>query len=317
MKIVVLDGFAMNPGDLTWKNLEQLGETKIYERSSQKETEERIAEADMVLTNKAVLNKELIDSAPKLKYIGVMATGYNIIDLAAAHRRNIVVTNVPSYSTVSVAQLTFALILELANHTALYAESVRNGDWIKSKDFSYHLKPIMELQDKTLGIIGFGQIGKAVANIAIAFGMKVIASHKHPERDQMEGVSFVDEKTCFREADIISLHCPLNEKNIQFVNKELLRIMKRSAFFINTSRGGLINETDLAEALNKGIIAGAALDVLSTEPPSADNPLLHAKNCLITPHVAWATFEARSRLMNVVVNNIKAFLEGKAENVVK
>jgi glycerate dehydrogenase len=317
MKIVVLDGFAMNPGDLTWKNLEQLGETKIYERSSQKETEERIAEADMVLTNKAVLNKELIDSAPKLKYIGVMATGYNIFDLAAAHPRNIVVTNVPSYSTVSVAQLTFGLILELANHTALYAESVRNGDWIKSKDFSYHLKPIMELQDKTLGIIGFGQIGKAVANIAIAFGMKVIASHKHPERDQMEGVSFVDEKTCFREADIISLHCPLNEKNIQFVNKELLRIMKRSAFFINTSRGGLINETDLAEALNKGIIAGAALDVLSTEPPSADNPLLHAKNCLITPHVAWATFEARSRLMNVVVNNIKAFLEGKAENVVK
>jgi glycerate dehydrogenase len=317
MKIVVLDGFAMNPGDLTWKNLEQLGETKIYERSSQKETEERIAEADMVLTNKAVLNKELIDSAPKLKYIGVMATGYNIIDLAAAHPRNIVVTNVPSYSTVSVAQLTFGLILELANHTALYAESVRNGDWIKSKDFSYHLKPIMELQDKTLGIIGFGQIGKAVANIAIAFGMKVIASHKHPERDQMEGVSFVDEKTCFREADIISLHCPLNEKNIQFVNKELLRIMKRSAFLINTSRGGLINETDLAEALNKGIIAGAALDVLSTEPPSADNPLLHAKNCLITPHVAWATFEARSRLMNVVVNNIKAFLEGKAENVVK
>jgi glycerate dehydrogenase len=317
MKIVVLDGFAMNPGDLTWKNLEQLGETKIYERSSQKETEERIAEADMVLTNKAVLNKELIDSAPKLKYIGVMATGYNIFDLAAAHPRNIVVTNVPSYSTVSVAQLTFGLILELANHTALYAESVRNGDWIKSKDFSYHLKPIMELQDKTLGIIGFGQIGKAVANIAIAFGMKVIASHKHPERDQMEGVSFVDEKTCFREADIISLHCPLNEKNIQFVNKELLRIMKRSAFLINTSRGGLINETDLAEALNKGIIAGAALDVLSTEPPSADNPLLHAKNCLITPHVAWATFEARSRLMNVVVNNIKAFLEGKAENVVK
>jgi glycerate dehydrogenase len=231
MKIVVLDGFAMNPGDLTWKNLEQVGETKIYERSSQKETEERIAEADMVLTNKAVLNKELIDSAPKLKYIGVMATGYNIIDLAAAHPRNIVVTNVPSYSTVSVAQLTFGLILELANHTALYAESVRNGDWIKSKDFSYHLKPIMELQDKTLGIIGFGQIGKAVANIAIAFGMKVIASHKHPERDQMEGVSFVDEKTCFREADIISLHCPLNEKNIQFVNKELLRIMKRSAFF--------------------------------------------------------------------------------------
>jgi glycerate dehydrogenase len=175
----------------------------------------------------------------------------------------------------------------------------------------------MELQDKTLGIIGFGQIGKAVAKIAIAFGMKVIASHRHPERDQMEGVTFMDEKTCFREADIISLHCPLNEKNIKFVNKELLAIMKRSAFLINTSRGGLINEADLAEALNKEMIAGAALDVLSTEPPLADNPLLHAKNCLITPHVAWATFEARNRLINVVVNNIKAFLEGKSENVVR
>jgi glycerate dehydrogenase len=317
MKIVVLDGFAMNPGDLNWENLKQLGETEIYDRSSIKETEKRIADADIVLTNKAALNKELIDSAKKLKYIGVMATGYNIIDLAAAHAKNIVVTNVPSYSTASVAQLTFALILELTNHTALYADSVSKGDWIKSNDFSYHLKPIMELQDKTLGIIGFGQIGKAVAKIAIAFGMKVIASHRHPERDQMEGVTFMDEKTCFREADIISLHCPLNEKNIKFVNKELLAIMKRSAFLINTSRGGLINEADFAEALNKEMIAGAALDVLSTEPPLADNPLLHAKNCLITPHVAWATFEARNRLINVVVNNIKAFLEGKSENVVR
>jgi glycerate dehydrogenase len=317
MKIVVLDGFAMNPGDLNWENLKQLGETEIYDRSSIKETEKRIADADIVLTNKAALNKELIDSAKKLKYIGVMATGYNIIDLAAAHAKNIVVTNVPSYSTASVAQLTFALILELTNHTALYADSVSKGDWIKSNDFSYHLKPIMELQDKTLGIIGFGQIGKAVAKIAIAFGMKVIASHRHPERDQMEGVTFMDEKTCFREADIISLHCPLNEKNIKFVNKELLAIMKRSAFLINTSRGGLINEADLAGALNKEMIAGAALDVLSTEPPLADNPLLHAKNCLITPHVAWATFEARNRLINVVVNNIKAFLEGKSENVVR
>lgn len=317
MKIVVLDGFAMNPGDLNWENLKQLGETEIYDRSSIKETEKRIADADIVLTNKAALNKELIDSAKKLKYIGVMATGYNIIDLAAAHAKNIIVTNVPSYSTASVAQLTFALILELTNHTALYAESVSKGDWIKSKDFSYHLKPIMELQDKTLGIIGFGQIGKAVAKIAIAFGMKVIASHRHPERDQMEGVTFMDEKTCFREADIISLHCPLNEKNIKFVNKELLAIMKRSAFLINTSRGGLINDADLAEALNKEMIAGAALDVLSTEPPLADNPLLRAKNCLITPHVAWATFEARNRLINVVVNNIKAFFEGKSENVVR
>ncbi|MGN6542702.1 MAG: D-2-hydroxyacid dehydrogenase [Ginsengibacter sp.] len=317
MKIVVLDGFAMNPGDLNWDSLKELGEIEIYDRSSLKETAKRIANAEIVLTNKAILNKELIDGANKLKYIGVMATGYNIVDLGAAQTKNIVVTNVPSYSTASVAQLTFAFMLELANHTAIYADSVCKGDWIKSKDFSYHLKPIMELRHKTLGIIGLGQIGKAVAKIAIAFGLKVIASHKHPERDQMEGVTFVDQQTCFREADIVSLHCPLNDKNAKFVNKELLAIMKPTAFLINTSRGGLINEPDLAEALNKEMIAGAALDVLSTEPPVASNPLLQAKNCLITPHIAWATFEARSRLMNVVVNNIKYFLEGNPEHVVK
>src|SRR6185437_312123 len=206
MNPVVLDGFAMNPGDLNWDRLKELAETEIFDRSSLKETANRIADADIVLTNKAILNKELINGAKKLKYIGVMATGYNIVDIAAAQIKNIVVTNVPSYSTASVAQLTFAFMLELANHTALYAQSVRKGDWVKSKDFSYHLKPIMELQDKTLAIIGFGQIGKAVAKIAIAFGMKVIVSHKHPERDRMKGVKFVDEKTCFKEADIISLH---------------------------------------------------------------------------------------------------------------
>jgi glycerate dehydrogenase len=317
MKIVVLDGFAMNPGDLNWDSLKELGETEIYDRSSLKETAKRIANAEIVLTNKAILNKELIDGANKLKYIGVMATGYNIVDLGAAQTKNIVVTNVPSYSTASVAQLTFAFMLELANHTAIYADSVCKGDWMKSKDFSYQLKPIMELKDKTLAIIGFGQIGKAVAKIAIAFGLKVIASHKHPERDQMEGVTFVDQQTCFREADIVSLHCPLNDKNVKFVNKELLATMKPTAFLINTSRGGLINEHDFAEALNKEMIAGAALDVLSAEPPVTSNPLLHAKNCLITPHIAWATFEARSRLMNVVVNNIKYFLEGNPEHVVK
>jgi glycerate dehydrogenase len=317
MKIVVLDALAMNPGDLSWDAMSQLGETAIYERSSLEETKERIADADIVLTNKSILNGELINAAQNLKYIGVMATGYNIVDITAANTRNIIVTNVPSYSTASVAQLTFAFILELTNHTALYAESVKNGDWVKSKDFSYHLKPIMELRDKTLGIIGFGQIGKSVAKIAIAFGMKVIASHKHPERDRVEGVIFVDEKTCFRDADIISLHCPLNANNKQFVNKELILTMKPTSFLINTSRGGLINEQDLSEALNEGVIAGAALDVLSTEPPKADNPLLDAKNCIINPHVAWATFEARSRLMKVVVNNLKSFLEGTPENVIE
>ncbi|MGN6343432.1 MAG: D-2-hydroxyacid dehydrogenase [Ginsengibacter sp.] len=316
MKIVVLDAFAMNPGDLSWEQLKNIGDTEIYDRSLPEESVKRVSDAEIILTNKALVNKDIIEAAPNLKYIGVMATGYNVVDITEANTRNIIVTNVPSYSTASVAQLTFAFILELANHTALYAQSVKNGDWVRSKDFSYHLKPIMELQNKTMGIIGFGQIGQNVATIALAFGMKVISSHKHPERDKMEGVSFVDEKTCFSEADIVSLHCPLNEKNFEFVNKQLLASMKPKAFLINTSRGGLVNENDLAEALNHEVIAGAALDVLSTEPPSADNPLLHAKNCLINPHVAWATFESRSRLMKTVVNNVKAFLKGKPENVV-
>lgn len=316
MKIVVLDAFAMNPGDLSWEQLKNIGDTEIYDRSLPEESIKRVADAEIILTNKALVNKDIIEAAPNLKYIGVMATGYNVVDITEAHKRNIVVTNVPAYSTASVAQLTFAFILELANHTALYAQSVKNGDWVKSKDFSYHLKPIMELQNKMLGIIGFGQIGQNVAKIALAFGMRVISSHKHPERDKMEGVSFVDEKTCFSKADIVSLHCPLNKDNFEFVNKELLDSMKRKAFLINTSRGGLVNENDLAEALNHEVIAGAALDVLSTEPPSADNPLLHAKNCLINPHVAWATFESRNRLMDVVVNNIGAFLKGNPVNVI-
>ena len=316
MKIVVLDAFAMNPGDLSWEQLKNIGDTEIYDRSLPEESIKRVSDAEIILTNKALVNKDIIEAAPNLKYIGVMATGYNVVDITEAHKRNIVVTNVPAYSTASVAQLTFAFILELANHTALYAQSVKNGDWVRSKDFSYHLKPIMELQNKMLGIIGFGQIGQNVATIALAFGMKVISSHKHPERDKMEGVSFVDEKTCFSEADIVSLHCPLNKDNFEFVNKELIASMKRKAFLINTSRGGLVNENDLAEALNHEVIAGAALDVLSTEPPSADNPLLHAKNCLINPHVAWATFESRNRLMDVVVNNIGAFLKGNPVNVI-
>jgi glycerate dehydrogenase len=316
MKIVVLDAFAMNPGDLSWEQLKNLGDTDIYDRSLPEESRKRVSHAEVILTNKALVNKDIMEAAPNLKYIGVMATGYNVVDITEAHKRNIIVTNVPAYSTASVAQLTFAFILELANHTALYAQSVKNGDWVRSKDFSYHLKPIMELQNKTLGIIGFGQIGQNVAKIALAFGMRVISSHKHPERNKMEGVNFVDEKTCFKEADIVSLHCPLNKDNFEFVNKELLASMKRKAFLVNTSRGGLVNETDLAEALNHETIAGAALDVLSTEPPSANNPLLHAKNCLINPHVAWATFESRTRLMDVVVNNIEAFLKGKPVNVI-
>lgn len=316
MKIVVLDAYALNPGDLSWVALKELGETIIYERSTVTETATRIADADVALTNKALLPADIIDHATNLKYIGVMATGYNVVDIVAARKRNIVVTNIPAYSTQSVAQLTLAIILELTNHVAIYAQSVRNGDWSRSKDFSYQIKPIMELQNKTLGIIGLGKIGQAVAKMALAFGMQVIASHRHPERDKMEGVRFVDEEACFREADIVSLHCPLNEQNKHFVNRQLLEIMKPSAFLINTSRGGLINEQDLASALNAGSIAGAGLDVLSSEPPSENNPLLHAKNCLITPHIGWSTYEARHRLMLDVVKNLVAFQNGSPVNVV-
>jgi glycerate dehydrogenase len=316
MKIIVLDAYALNPGDLSWAALKKLGETIIYERSTVAETPARIADADVVLTNKALLPADIINNAANLKYIGVMATGYNVVDTVAARKRNIVVTNIPAYSTQSVAQLTLAIILELANHVTIYAQSVRSGDWSRSKDFSYQIKPIMELQHKTLGIIGFGKIGQAVAKMALAFGMQVIASHKHPERDKMEGVRFVNEETCFREADMVSLHCPLNDQNKHFVNRQLLEVMKPSAFLINTSRGGLINEQDLASALNADSIAGAGLDVLSSEPPSENNTLLHAKNCLITPHIGWSTYEARHRLMLEVVKNLVAFQNGSPVNVV-
>lgn len=316
MKIVVLDGYTLNPGDLSWKELERMGETVVYERSSVPETPERIADADIVLTNKALLTAEIIAGAPKLRYIGVMATGYNVVDMDAARKHRITVTNVPAYSTASVAQHTFALILELVSRVSSYARSVQAGDWVRSKDFSYQLQPIGELQDKILGIVGLGRIGRAVARMGLAFDMHVLASHTHPERDRMEGVEFVSVDALFVRSDIISLHCPLNEKNLHFVNRALLASAKQSVLLINTSRGPLIQEADLAEALNQGRIAGAGLDVLATEPPSEDNPLLGARNCLITPHIGWATYEARSRLMGVVSENIRSFLAGTPVHVV-
>lgn len=316
MNIVVLDGFALNPGDLDWSPLKALGHVKIYDRTPPELVAERAKDADIILTNKALVQADTIRQSGNLRYIGVMATGYNVVDIKAAREKNIPVTNVPAYSSASVAQLTFALILELCQGVGMHAESVRNGDWPASKDFSYWKMPLCELQGKTLAIIGFGQIGQAVARIALAFGMRVIVSHKHPERDKMEGVRFTSQEVCFCEADIVSLHCPLNDQNKEFVNTALLSTMQPSAFLINTSRGPLIKEADLAEALNNSVIAGAGLDVLSVEPPAANNPLLTARNCLITPHIAWATLEARKRLMDKVVGNVKAFLDGKAENVV-
>ena len=317
MNIVVLDGYTLNPGDLSWSALEALGNVKVFDRTPPGQVALRAKDANILLTNKALVNADTINAITGLQYIGVMATGYNVVDIQAAHARNIPVCNVPAYSTASVAQHTFALLLELCQGAGIHSAGVRKGEWSASQDFSYWKMPLTELQDKTLAIIGFGQIGQAVAKIAMAFGMRVIASHKHPERDKMDGVVFKDQTTCFKEADVVSLHCPLNAENKEFVNAGLLASMKPSAFLINTSRGPLIREHDLADALNKGMIAGAGLDVLSVEPPAADNPLFTAKNCIITPHIAWATKEARSRLMEKVVSNIKAFLDGKPVNIVK
>lgn len=316
MKIVILDAFALNPGDLSWDEIAKLGDLQIYDRSTPDEVRQRIKDADIALTNKAVITREAIREATNLRFIGVMATGFNIVDVAAAREKHIPVSNIPAYSTASVAQLVFAFVLAFTNHLTDYTNSVREGDWVRHTDFSYMLKPVVELQGKTFGIIGFGQIGQAAARIALAFQMKVIASHKHPERDKMEGVIFKSEPEVFEQSDFLSLHCPLNDENKEFVNAQLLSRMKPSARLINTSRGGLINEKDLAAALNTGTIAGAGLDVLSTEPPSADNPLLQAKNCLITPHIAWASGEARSRLMDILHENILAFLKGEPRNVV-
>jgi glycerate dehydrogenase len=315
-RIVVLDGYTLNPGDLNWQALKELGDVTIYDRTPASQVAERAKDAEVVLTNKAIVNSDAIKALPSVKYIGVMATGYNVVDIQAAKAQGITVTNVPAYSTDAVAQLTFALILELCNHVGLHAASVRAGEWSKSPDFSYWKTPLIELAGSTLGIVGLGQIGRAVAKIALAFNMKVIASHKHPERDAMEGVVFTDLASCFREADIVSLHCPLTAENKEFVNAGLLRTMKSSAFLINTSRGPLIRETDLAAALKEGVIAGAALDVLSSEPPAESNPLPGAPGTIITPHIAWATQAARMRLLNSTVENLKAFLGGSAKNVI-
>lgn len=315
-KIIIVDGYTLNPGDLSWRMVENLGEVTIYDRTDPDQLLKRISEAEVVLTNKVPLSREVIMHSPSLKYIGVTATGYNIVDVKAAKERKIVVTNVPAYGTESVAQHTFALLLELAAHVGLHANDVRQGGWSSQPDFCYWKKPIIELHGKTFGIVGLGKIGSTVARIALGFGMHVLAVHKHPDRDRMEGVSFTDMETLFRHADVVSLHCPLNDSNQRFVNTKLLTMMKSTSFLINVSRGGLVNEEDLANALNHDVIAGAGLDVLSSEPPPPSNPLLSAKNCIITPHQAWAAQASRSRLLNIAISNLKAFLDGHPQNVV-
>lgn len=316
MLIIVLDGYTLNPGDLSWEALNALGQCVVYERTAPSDVVARAQDAQIVFTNKTVLDGAALRSLPRLRYIGVLATGYNVVDVQAARERNVVVTNVPAYGTRSVAQHVFALLLELTQHVGHHAGTVRDGRWSASPDFCYWDYPLIELEGMTMGIIGFGRIGRAVARLADAFGMKVLAHDLYPPATLPSGVRLVDPDTIFAQSDVVSLHCPLTAENEGFVNASRIGTMKPSAFLINTSRGPLVNEADLAEALNVGRIAGAGLDVLAVEPPHADNPLLTAKNCYVTPHVAWATRAARARLMHIAVENLRSFLAGRPVNVV-
>ncbi len=317
MKIVVLDGYALNPGDLSWERIQRLGETVIYDRTPAELTVERARGAEAILTNKTVIGEAELSQLDGLRYIGVLATGYNVIDVEAARKRNIIVTNVPAYSTGSVAQMTFALILELTLHVQRHSDAVFAGEWTASRDFCFWKYPLMELEGKTLGIIGFGRIGQAVADVAEAFGMNVLGySRRQTDQSHRKKFRWAEMDEIFRESDIVSLHCPLTPETKGLINRDNLAKMKKTALLINTSRGQVIVEEDLAEALNSGMIAGAGLDVLSEEPPKANNPLLSAKNCVITPHIAWATKEARVRLMNIAADNLEAFIAGHPINVV-
>jgi glycerate dehydrogenase len=308
MKITVLDGYCLNTGDLSWDPLRAFGEVQVFDRTPASQAVERAAGSAIVLTNKTPLPAAVLDQLPDLRYIGVLATGYNVIDIEAARRNGIVVSNVPTYGTASVAQFVFALLLELCHHVQLHADAVRTGEWTASPDWCFSKAPLIELEGKTMGIVGYGRIGRQTARIAEAFGMSVLWWDKPP------GLSSLDD--LLRQSDVISLHVPLSAETHEMINAHTLALMKPTAILINTSRGPLIQEADLADALNSGRIAAAALDVLSMEPPPPGNPLLTARNCLITPHMAWATTEARRRLMTSVIENVAAFLSGQPKNVV-
>lgn len=316
-RIAVLDGHTLNPGDLTWADLEQLGSVSIYERSRSHQVVPRARDAEIILTNKVPIRKDQMQQLPELRYVGVTATGYNIVDIEYARRRGIVVTNVPVYGTQSVAQFTFSLILALCHRPEAHSDAVRAGAWSRSPDFSFTSFPQVELSGKHLGIVGYGRIGRQVAKIALAFGMRVSVFSRTVKRcESAQGIEWSDLETLFETADVLTLHCPLTKETAGMVNKDSIGRMKRSAFLINTARGGLVIQSDLADALNEGRIRGAALDVLETEPPDEDNPLLSAKNALITPHLAWATREARARLMATAVENVRRYLSGDPVNVI-
>ena len=316
MRLIILDGQTLNPGDLSWQELEACADVVSYPRTSPAQVIERLREADAVLTNKVPLTAEVFAACPRLKYVGVTATGYNIIDLTAARAHQVVVTNVPGYSTDSVAQVVFALLLEITHHVGHHAARVAEGGWVKSADFSFTDYQLLELAGQTMGIVGFGQTGQAVGRIADAFGMKVIYSTRTKKEFSAFPARHVELPELFREADVISLHCPLTPETKQLVSWPLLTTMKPSAILINTARGPLLNEADVARALEENVIAWAGLDVLSAEPPPADNPLLSAPHCFILPHIAWASVAARKRLMREVVENVRSFTAGQPRNVI-
>ena len=316
MKIVVLDGYTLNPGDLSWEALEAVGDCEIYDRTPPALTVERAKDAEVVMTNKTVLTRQVIDQLPKLRYIGELATGFNNIDLQAARERDIAVTNIPTYATPTVAQMTFAHLLNLCQHVAEHAETVRAGKWAAAPDFCYWDFPLIELSGLTMGLVGIGRIGSATARLALAYDMKVLASDPYVTPSPVPGVEMVDYETLLRDSDVVSFHVPLTQETTNMLNRTNLRLMKPTAFVINTSRGPVINNRDLAEALNSGQVAGAGLDVLETEPMTMDNPLVTAPNCYITPHISWAARAARARLMVTAVDNLKAWLAGNPTNVV-
>jgi glycerate dehydrogenase len=317
MHIVVLDGYTLNPGDLSWGDLHEIGALTVHEHTLPEQIVDRACQATFILTNKTPLNKETIDKLPELKYIGVLATGYNIVDVDYAKQLGIVVTNVPTYGTRSVAQMVFALLLEMCHHVQHHANAVRHGTWSQSRDFCFWHHPLIELSGKTMGIVGFGRIGEQTANLAEAFGMKVMGYNRtRSDQSHRNDFRWAELAELFTQSDVISLHVPLVPETKGMINKHTLAMMKPSAFLINTSRGPLIVDDDLADALNQGVIAGAALDVLSVEPPPLNNPLIYAKNCIITPHISWATFEARKRLMQTAIDNVKSYLQGNRMNVV-
>lgn len=316
-KIVVLDGYTLNPGDLAWDGFKKFAPIEVHDRTEPSQILERSKGAEFILTNKTPLNAETLAQLSDLRYIGVLATGYNIVDIKAAKQRGIPVSNIPTYGTASVAQHAFALILELTVNAKLHSDAARAGEWSACKDWCFWKTPLTELEGKSLGVVGFGRIGRRVAEVGHAFGMKIIAQDSvQTNPPPYEGFRWATLEQLLRESDIVTLHCPLFPETQGLMNAARLKLMKRTAFLINTSRGPLIVDQDLADALNSGVIAGAGVDVLSVEPPAANNPLLTAKNCLVTPHIAWAAREARARLMNLAVENLAAFVNGKPQNVV-